>query len=158
MGTQTTSVGITRLQRVPLTTSGAYADGDAIGGLLSFANFAERDSGLITRVGIQALVNFGPVIVHLFNAQPAQSTFPDNGLIVLHANDKDKRFRSILIVAADVVDAGIGGFEACKYVSEPFQFQAGATVRNLYAAIEATAAVTIAAGPDTAMWIGAELN
>jgi hypothetical protein len=160
MATTTTAIGITRMQRVVPVTSASpdYSDGDCIGGLLTFTDFAERDSGLITRIGIQSLVTFPPVIVHLFNAFPSQSTFGDNVAPVIHANDRDKRFRSILFVATDILDAGIGFFEASKYVSEPFQFQQGSTVRNLYAALEATAATNLNSTSDMAVWIGAELN
>lgn len=140
-------------QRIQPTVSATpdYQDGDAQGGVMSFYKFDR--SGLITRICLQTTVTMvGNTIIHFFDASPADSTFTDNGAVSIHANDKAKRFASLLLlVASEQLDAGAGLLEYNRYVTLPFQ-----TSTNLHVALEAAGATNLGAATDLVVWLGGE--
>jgi hypothetical protein len=141
-----------------------YSDGDSVGPLVTMTNFARAagGSGIITRFSLRSLINIGVQnFVHIFDSNPAASTFTDNAALAIHANDRDKILKTIAIAAADwVAPKGaspwytvelIGVGAAIPYLH--YDLSAG---RNLYFAIEADGAINFATTADLSAIVSAE--
>lgn len=91
---------------IPVQATPDYADGDAIGSLITLPNVVVRSGGVgyITRLQLRSLISIGvQMFVHLFEGVPTNTTITDNGALTIHTNDKSKLIKSIAIASADWV-------------------------------------------------------
>ena len=155
--------GLTRSVRVvPVTTATPdYADGDAMGGLLTFTDFvrASPGSGLITRAFIKSKVTIAvDVLLHLFIAPPSDSIYTDNGALTIHANDWPNLLKTVLFDSTDFLDMQAGLFQADNAVAIPYEVAEASTALNLYGLLESTGVINLASVSDLEVWLGQESN
>ena len=143
-----------------------YADGDAVGGLITLADFARLDggSGGLTRIGLRSLIAGFDVTVHVFDEDPAASTFTENTALVIHADDQDKILRSFSVAAADwVAPQGSSPWYTAELI-EPgiaasfLSYQSADGSRDLFFACEADGAINFGTVADLTAIIAAENN
>lgn len=138
----------------PMTATPDYSDGDAVGGLMEFANVVREgaNSGAIERIAIKSKIAPGVgVVLHLFDASPSASTYADNGALSIHANDFPKIVRSIVIASADFVDVEAGGYQVEKAVNIPFSLASGT---SLFGIIEADGTINAGSASDFEVQLG----
>jgi len=131
----------------------AYATGDVIGGKIAIPNAVSRDggSGLLKSVLLcskaDLAVNMDLV---LFSADPAASTFTENGAVAIDVTDVAKVLGAIQL--ATRFDLGtpvvVGAYNVDMIV------QAAATSRSLFACLIARGAYTPAATADVILRFG----
>ncbi len=151
--------GVTFADRqAPTVDAGAYADGDALSGLMTF-DVAERPmTGAVTRIRIRSGTTVGvDSFLHLFNANPSASTVTKNAAVVIHADDRAKAFESIKLSSSDWSQRGAAGFVCEKAVWLPFVMGAG-NPGKIYGVLEFDGAHTPGATDDFGFWLGGELN
>lgn len=155
--------GITRSMRATPACSATpnYADGDNVGGLLTFTDFVRGapGSGLLTRLAIKSKVTITVnTFFHIFDTNPSATTFTDNAAQAIHANDWTKILRSILIDSTDWILMGTGLYQAEKVIAVPYEIDTSASSRNLYGAIESDGVIDLASASDLEVILGAESN
>lgn len=143
-----------------------YSDGDSIGPLVTLTNFVggPGGAGIITRFQLRSLISIGvQTFLHVFDANPAASTFTDNSALVIHADDRAKLLKTIAIAAADwVAPKGASPWYTVELIGHgatyPYLWFDIATGRNLYFALEADGTINFASTADLAAIVAAELN
>ena len=143
----------------PTVDAGAYADGDALSAIMTFAIATNQASGAITRIVVRSITTVTvDSFLHLFNeAVSGSSTITKNSAVSIHADDRAKLFESVYIAADDWVNCGAAGFRAVKQVWLPFAMANG-NPGNIYGVLELDAAHTPGSTSDFIFWLGAELN
>ncbi len=141
-----------------------YTDGMTVGGLITLTNFAKSDggSGTMTRFCIESTIPIAvDTYLHIFCANPADSTFTDGQAAVLHANDKLKKIITIELLSSKWrppkgVDA-VYSIEAINpgdgRILVPFTVTSG---RNLYVAWETNGTINFGATTNVNMIVGTE--
>lgn len=84
----------------PTVTAGAYAAGDIMGGLITFANVAHAADKLVVVSGVQVISKAAvtpALTLHIFNADPTSTTKTDNAAYSLNAADAFKVVKSIVL-------------------------------------------------------------
>jgi hypothetical protein len=144
-----------------------YSDGDAVGGKVALSNVARvaAGSGYLTRFQLRSLISITvQTFVHIFSANPAASTFTENGALSIHADDRAKVLKTIAIAAGDwVAPKGGSPWYTVEMIGPkgglidflPYQLASG---RDLYFAIEADGTINFASTADLACLVAAENN
>lgn len=133
-GVTTTSFGVVRIPVTPTITAGAYAAGDALGGLLTFANAVSSagGAGLITKVVIiDDAQQLAPVDLVLFD-QTFTAT-ADNAPFDPTDADLQNSLGYIDVAATDYANFADNAM-ACKAsgLRMPFEFQLAAGQTSLF--------------------------
>jgi hypothetical protein len=143
-----------------------YADGDAVGGLVTMSNFVggAGGAGILTRFGLRSLISIGvQTFVHIFDSNPTASTFTDNGALSIHANDRAKLLKTIAVAAADwVAPKGASPWYTVELIGVgaliPHLYFDLASGKSLYFALEADGAINFASTGDLAAIVASENN
>lgn len=114
--------GSTAIVSPAITTSAspAYSPGDVVGGVLPLTNAlrVSGGTGILQSLLIKDTTNQKqPLTILLFNANPTNGTYTDNGALSLNATDAAMIIRKINVGAADyetvgttaIADIGVGG-------------------------------------------------
>lgn len=120
---------------VPTVTNGGYTAGDIVGGLLTFTNVSRIADEAVIVTGCQVVVKAAvtsTLTLHLFNADPTNTTKTDNAAYSLAAADAFGLVKSIPILALGgyLTDHGTPNsysVENLGIVAKPVS-----TTRNLY--------------------------
>lgn len=132
----------------PVLDLSAYADGDAIGGCLTFSNAVRfgGGSGMIQSLVVSDAANQQAVLdVVFFNEMPTETTFTDQDELDIGAADLQKIIGVVPIAEADYADLKNNAAAAKNNVDLSFALASGI---NLYACIVSRGTPTYAAADD----------
>lgn len=137
------NVGI--ISAVPTTAAGAYLAGDVIGTLMAFATstLVAGGSGLIQAVTVASkLALTAAMDLVLFNAEPTNSTFTDNGALAVNVLDFSKVIGVVHIT--DWTNLGTPGVAQANNLALPYSLVG----TSLYGVLVARAGVTLTGAAD----------
>ena len=150
MGGNTTTVTVS-----PTVTAGAYHANDVVGGKLTLANAARvaAGSGLIYTLTVQDLAAQNAVFeIYIFNADPTNGTYTDNGALDIHDTDMAMCIGRIDVAAADyksLADNSMAFPTGMRAI--PFKLASGT---SLYAIVRTTGTPTYIATSDLKLIFG----
>ena len=134
----------------PVDTA-AYALGDCIGGKLTIANAARRNSGggEIRSLKLVDQANQKKAIsLVLFDSDPTNTTFTDNGALDVNDTDMSKSLGVIEIAAADYRSMSDNAIATLKNIGIGYVLDGS---RTLYGALVAGEAITYIASTDLSL-------
>ncbi len=132
----------------PAVTVAAYASGNVVGGLLTFAGAARAaaGSGLIQAASVISKIAQTAILdLLIFSANPTSSTFTDKAALAVNAADLDKLVGVIHLT--DWTSLGTPAIVQAVSAGLPFKL---ATGTSLYGVLVARAAMTLASTTDLA--------
>lgn len=136
-------VQLNAVEVVPVVQAAAYAADDVMGGKNAFVGVAKDNrGGYITSVVVTAkdVLPAAIVDVFLFDRNPADTTFTENGAFALATTDAEKCIGSFQIAAADWIKTATAGAVASKNALKiPFN---NTLAETLYLVMVARAAIT----------------
>ena len=140
------------VSQAPAVSTSAYATGDVVGALLTFASIV-RGAGLVGLVQLARVFSKSAQTTQLdlilFNANPAESTITDNAAFVLHANDYAKVLGVVPITSWSALGtASIGQSIANGLPVKP------ASGTTLYGVLVARGALTLGSTSDITVNLG----
>lgn len=142
------SVGGTTAQITPsltVSTTPAYSSGDNVGGKLTLSNIVRVSGGsgvIQSLLVVDASNQKAAFDVLLFNADPTNTTFTDNGALTINSADVAKIVRRISVAASDYVTVGGVAVAEIAVGGKPIVPASGTT---MYAAVVTTSTPTYAA-------------
>jgi len=150
VGGNTTTVTVS-----PTVTAGAYHANDCIGGKLTLANAARAaaGSGLIYTLTVQDLAAQNAILeIYIFNADPSNGTYTDNGAVDIHDTDMGYCIGRIDVATSDYKSLADNSMAFPKDMRAiPFKLASGT---SLYAIIRTTGTPTYAATSDLKLVFG----
>jgi hypothetical protein len=150
VGGSTTTVTVS-----PTVTAGAYHANDCIGGKLTLANAARvaAGSGLVYTLTVQDLAAQNAILeVYIFNADPTNGTYTDNGAVDINDTDMAMCIGRIDVAAADyksLADNSMAFPTSMRAI--PFKLASGT---SLYAVVRTPGTPTYAATSDLKLVFG----
>lgn len=142
-----------------VTQNAAYASGDLIGGKLTFEQRAPDQGGRLLRLTLKSLTSVGVTCtMYLFDADPSNTTFTENGALSLHANDRTKLIGAVAIASGDWIDySAVAGLRvADKALDVPYWMRNG--TRAIYGALVIGGAHTPGTTSDVEAILGGEID
>lgn len=134
----------------PVISTGAYANGDTVGGLMTISSAVLYDGLSVYLHSItitdESAQNTGLAFV-FFSEDPTASTFTDNAPIVIHADDRDKILGVVAATSSDYFPVG-SGLSVASLRGLGLSLKTGAGVNDLWVAAIATEAGTYAGTDD----------
>jgi len=134
----------------PTISTGAYANGDAVGGLITLSSVVHFDGGgsyLHSITVIDESAQDTGLSFVFFSAQPTASTFTDNGAVSIHADDRDKILGVVAAEAADYFPVG-SGLSVASLRTQGLALQSDDAANDIWVAVIANEAGTYAATND----------
>lgn len=133
------------IRNVPAVEAGAYADGDLIGGKQTLLNAVEEVDGAGAVTGMR-VISTGALAQQLdcvlFNADPTNTTFTENGAFALNTADAAKVIGVVKLDTYTALNAPGVATHAFGELCLPFVLDGGT---SLYLAMVARGAITPAA-------------
>ena len=151
-----------RIVEVTPTVSASpnYADGDNIGGKMSFAGAIRADAAGTPRTGvIRSIVitdlaaNSINIEVVFWDTDPSNTTFTDNAALTVNDADLVNIVGGVVVGSWEVFADNSFGFAHDQYI--PFELSSGTT---LFGAMIATGATNLASTSDLTVRVGLELD
>jgi len=153
-----TGVKIVTIATALTVQAAAYAANDVIGGKITIANATRiaAGSGTIRSIVLNCKSTQTTAFdIIFFNADPAATTFTENGSIAVNAADFDKIFDGVVFAATTPwINVGTPSF-AHASVALPFKLAAGTTI---WACIISRGAPTFASTTDLTLTLEIEQN
>lgn len=133
-----------------------YADGDVIGGKMSFANAVRAigSAGIIRSAHVHSAVDIAantPIRLMLFDGDPSASTLTENGAPTIHANDLARLIGIVDLSQRLDLGTPVVLFAATPYV--PILLASGTT---LYVVAIAGGAINLGGTSDLRFHLGIE--
>lgn len=119
-----------------VTQAAAYASGDLIGGKISWEQRAPDQGGRLLRLTCKSLTSVGVAsTMYLFDANPSNTTFTENGALALNSADRTKLIGAVAIASGDWLNysAAAGLYVADKAIDIPYWLRNGE--RTIYGAL-----------------------
>ncbi len=150
-----------RSSRVALVTQATpdYSSTDLCGGKITFANIGRGGaacSGLVKRLNLLSIDAIGVASAFLlFRANPAASTFTENGAFTIHADDLPNLLRAIPVPSASWVTlTGTAYYEQEIPLSIPFE----APTEKLYGALIAGGTINLSTAASIVATLGVDID